>query len=96
MKPNERYPPNKMQAKRPAVNDIDVQMVRGAAGPQKTKTAIKNSSEVLQITHQKPLMYAQSIAHLTLQFASGRYQIDTDMLAAKMLNLGIIRADLRK
>lgn len=70
--------------------------VGGAADAGKTKISSTISTTVSQLATEKPPFDAEKVADIKRQIASGSYQIDTDALAEKMLDAGVLGVDTRK
>ncbi len=70
--------------------------VAGGADAGKTKTSSTISTTVSQLATEKPPFDAVKVADIKRQIASGNYRVDTDALAEKMLDAGVLGVGSRK
>tara|TARA_R110000850_G_scaffold38800_19_gene100958 strand:- start:627 stop:1010 length:384 start_codon:yes stop_codon:yes gene_type:complete len=68
----------------------------GATDTGKTETKSTISTTVSQLAAEKPPFDAAKVDEIKRQIASGSYHVDTDALAAKMLDAGVLGVDSKK
>jgi len=93
MKPNGSYSAMNTRMQRPAVNEADATTVGCAPAAQKAGIADANSAAAVKLPTERPSFDPQKVARIKRQFASGSYHIDTEALAAKLVEAGIFGAD---
>lgn len=68
----------------------------GAADAGKTKIPGMILTTVSQLATEKPPFDVEKVADIKRQIASGNYHVDTDALAEKMLDAGILGVDSKR
>lgn len=92
MKPNESYLAMNTRLERPGFNEAAAKIDVETAGVEKSTDAGTNAKAARNLSTARPAFDAQKVADIKLQFASGNYHVDTDALAAKMLDAGVLDA----
>lgn len=69
---------------------------KGAADAGKSSMPGMISTTASQLATEKPPFDAQKVSDIKQQIASGSYKVDTDALAAKMLDAGVLGVDSKK
>ncbi len=96
MKPVDSYSAINTRLDRPAMNDVAAKASNGVTEAAITKASGAISTTASQLATEKPPFDAQKVADIKQQIASGTYKIDTDALAEKMLNSGVLGVDSKK
>lgn len=96
MKPVDSYSAINTRLDRPALNEAAVKTVSGIAETGKTTIPSAISTTASQLATEKPPFDAQKVSDIKQQIASGSYHVDTDALAAKMLDAGVFGVDSKK
>ncbi len=96
MKPVDSYSAINTRLDRPAMNDVAAKASNGVTEAGITKASSAISTTASQLATEKPPFDAQKVADIKQQIASGTYKIDTDALAAKMLDSGVLGVDSKK
>jgi anti-sigma28 factor (negative regulator of flagellin synthesis) len=92
MKPVGSYLAMKTRLQRPDLNEADTRACGCAPVAEKARIAGMNSAAAAKLPTERPSFDAQKVARIKRQFASGRYHIDTQALAAKLLEAVILGA----
>ncbi|QJB68010.1 flagellar biosynthesis anti-sigma factor FlgM [Parasphingorhabdus halotolerans] len=96
MKPVDSYLTINTRLDRPALNEAAAKNVEAAAGTGKATVPSSISTTASQLATEKPPFDAQKVSEIKQQIASGNYQVDTDALAAKMLDAGVLGVASKK
>ena len=96
MKPVDSYSAINTRLDRPALNEAAVKSLEGASGAGKAKNSSTISTTASQLASEKPPFDAQKVSDIKQQLASGKYQVDTDALATKMLESGVLGVESKK
>ena len=96
MKPGDSYSAINTRLDRPALNEAAVKSLEGAAGAGKAKTSSTISTTASQLASEKPPFDAQKVSDIKQKIASGNYRVDTDALATKMLEAGVLGVESKK
>ena len=96
MKPVDSYSAINTRLDRPALNDGAAKASNDATPIIDTKLSGSISTTVSQLAMEKPPFDAQKVSDIKQQIASGTYKVDTDVLAAKMLDAGVLGVDSKK
>lgn len=96
MKPVDSYSAINTRLDRPAVKETSAKMVGGPVASAKTTMVGTISTTASQLATEKPPFDAQKVAHIKQQIAAGSYKVDTDALAAKMLDAGVLGVGSKK
>ena len=90
MKPVDSYSAINTRLDRPTLNESAAKTLVGAADAGKTMVPDVISTTASQLATEKPPFDAQKVSDIKQQIASGSYVVDTDALAAKMLDAGVL------
>ena len=93
MKPDGSYSATKTRLQRPDLNEAGTRACGCAPGAEKARIAGMNAVAAVKLPTERPSIDAQKVARIKRQFASGSYHIDTEALAAKLLEAGVLGAD---
>lgn len=96
MKPVDSYSAINTRLDRPALSESAAKTVDSAADTGKTNIPSAISTTASQLATEKPPFNAQKVSDIKQQIASGSYAVDTDALAAKMLDAGVLGVDSKK
>lgn len=97
MKPVESYSAVNTRMDRPLSNDAAAKKTDAATDAsraQESKPA--QTTTASRLAADKPEVDMQKIADIRQRIAAGDYQVDTDKLAEKMLDVGVIGVDSKK
>ena len=95
MKPVDSYSAINTRLDRPAPNEAAVKSV---ADPEPPKDTIPSaiSTTASKLAAEKPPFDAQKVSDIKQQISAGSYQVDTDNLAAKMIDAGVLGVESKK
>jgi len=96
MKPVDSYSAINARMDRPALNGAAAKPVDGAAGSDKAKAPIAVSTTASQMAVDKPPFDEQKVSDIKQKIAAGSYHVDTDALASKMLDAGVLGVETKK
>jgi flagellar biosynthesis anti-sigma factor FlgM len=96
MKPVDSYSAINTRLDRPALNEAAAKTVDGAGDTGKSTIPSAISTTASQLATAKPPFDAQKVSDIKQQINSGSYAVDTDILAAKMLDAGVLGVDSKK
>ena len=96
MKPVDSYSAINTRLDRPALNEAAVKSLAGATDPVEAEITSAISTTASKLAAEKPPFDAQKVSDIKQQIASGSYKVDTDALAAKMLDAGVLGVDSKK
>ncbi|MGB5483149.1 flagellar biosynthesis anti-sigma factor FlgM [Parasphingorhabdus sp.] len=96
MKPVDSYSAINTRLDRPALNEAAVKSLAGATDPAEAKIPSTISTTASKLAAGPLPFDAQKVADIKQQIASGSYKVDTDALAAKMLDAGVLGVDSKK
>ena len=95
MKPVDSYSAINARLDRPVAKDTAVKNL--GSGPDATKVQSSAiSTTASKLASEKPPFDVQKVADIKQQIAAGSYRVDTENLAAKMLDAGVIGVDAKK
>ncbi|MEO9635739.1 MAG: flagellar biosynthesis anti-sigma factor FlgM [Parasphingorhabdus sp.] len=69
---------------------------KSAANAEKASASVAISTTASQLATEKPPFDAQKVSDIKQQIASGNYKVDTDKLAEKMLDSGVLGVDSKQ
>tara|TARA_R110002033_G_scaffold46726_6_gene91551 strand:+ start:7058 stop:7348 length:291 start_codon:yes stop_codon:yes gene_type:complete len=93
MKPVDSYSAINTRLDRPALNDGAAKASNDSSPIVNAKASSGISTTASQLAMEKPPFDAQKVSDIKQQIASGTYEVDTDALAAKMLDAGVLGVD---
>tara|TARA_R110000824_G_scaffold211072_3_gene397031 strand:+ start:15031 stop:15321 length:291 start_codon:yes stop_codon:yes gene_type:complete len=90
MKPIDSYSAINKRLNRRASNEVSEETGKGAAGTVKASMPNRKSTIAEELLSKRPSFNAEKVATLKAQIASGAYFVDLDLLAAKILDAGVL------
>jgi len=93
MKPNGSYSAMNTRLERPALNEVATRAGGCAPDAEKARIADANSATAEKLPTERRPFDSQKVARIKRQFGSGSYHIDTEALAERILDAGILGAD---
>lgn len=96
MKPVESYSAINTRMDRPISNGAAAKKADAAAGTSNAKETNVASTTASKLAADKPPFDVQKVADMRQKIAAGDYRVDTDALAAKMLDVGVIGVESKE
>lgn len=95
MKPVDSYSAINSRLDRPVAKEATAKNIGVDPGAAKVQSSVITTT-ASQLVSEKPPFDMQKVADIKQQIAAGSYQVDTDKLAARMLDAGVIGVDSKK
>lgn len=96
MKPVESYSAINTRMDRPAPNEVTAKKPEAASNSNRPAETQATSTTASQLAAEKPPFDAQKVSEIRRQLASGNFSVDTDALAGKMLEVGVLGVETKK
>lgn len=96
MKPVENYSAINTRLDRPVPNEAAVKKTETSVDATQTKETTSTSMTATQLAANKPPFDEQKVSEIKQKIASGSYAVDTDALANKMLEVGVLGVETKK
>ena len=96
MKPVENYSAINTRLDRPIPNEATATKAEASVDTRQSKEAQTTSTTASQLAAVKPSLDQQKVSEMKQKIASGDYAIDTDALANKMLDVGVLGVETKK
>lgn len=90
MKRNENYSVMIRRLERAGLKQVARKAGGGREAANKPTDAATNAATAMGLSTERPTFDAQRVADIKLQFAFDNYHIDTDRLAEKLLDAGVL------
>lgn len=96
MKPVDSYSAINTRLDRPAAQEPTATTRTATDNVEKPAVPGAISTTVSQLATDRPPFDVKKVSDMKQQIASGSYRVDTDALAAKMLDAGVLGVDSKK
>lgn len=96
MKPVENYSAINTRLDRPVPNEAAAKKTEVASAPSHVKETNAPSTTASLLAAEKPAFDDQKVSEIQQKIAAGDYAIDTDALANKMLEVGVLGVETKK
>lgn len=96
MKPVDSYSAINTRLDRPALNESAAKTVAGPADAGQAKASSTILTTASQLATEQAPFDAQKVSDVKQQIASGSYEVDTDVLAVRMLESGVLGVDTKR
>lgn len=96
MKPVESYSAINTRMDRPALNEAAAKTVGATTSASAAKETSVATTTASLLAAEKAPFDQQKVTEMREKIASGSYRVDTDALAGKMLDVGVIGVDAEK
>ncbi|MEP2988231.1 MAG: flagellar biosynthesis anti-sigma factor FlgM [Parasphingorhabdus sp.] len=96
MKPVENYSAINTRLDRPVPNEAAAKKAEAPVVSNPAKEIKATSTTVSLLAAEKPSFDEQKVSEIKQKIASGDYAVDTDALANKMLEVGVLGVETKK
>ncbi|GAB5486475.1 MAG: hypothetical protein Pars2KO_00450 [Parasphingorhabdus sp.] len=96
MKPVESYSAINTRLDRPVPNEVAPKKTPATSDSNRSKETDSTSTTASQLAAVKPPFDDQKVSEIRDKLANGNYSVDTDALAKKMLEVGVLGVETKK
>ncbi len=96
MKPVENYSAINTRLDRPVPNEATAKKAEAPIDSNPAKEIKATSTTASLLAAEKPSFDEQKVSEIKQKIASGDYAVDTDALAEKMLEVGVLGVETKK